>query len=1211
MLANRVREFTLTTGTGDLTLSGALPGHVAFADGFAVGDTVAYVIEDGDNYEIGTGTLAAADTLVRATVTETLVGGVRDVSDPTPISLSGNARVFCAATAELLLNPDVVTDSISELTPETGVIIDGVRLKDGGGTFTDTVVAQGGATPFDAMVAQDTMPGTIPAHWQKQPTHYILQAGGVGDLATFDLENLRLSVAGEVNASGAITAGGVDAFANAQAHIGLDAGKHQVVFDQSDGATSPTLYLRHALDSMPGVIRYPAAGLIVRDAAGNEALSFDASRNGTVGGNFSVNGGLTAKAPFSVERANGNRSIVATDSGVLVWNPDSIGGELTWDTGRAIVKSATGYAFSLQAGPTEFLRGQTDGSAEFRGKIGVGGAVDTGTAMVNVTSPTATMVRFDRTQDANIDDLFNIFVSHDGASASDFMAFGVGSGALRVYGDNHIRAMADAMVEGSLTVDGGATINQGPGEQLALLRDPNYARLLIGRTIDDGWDIQDAFEELLFRQVLDGTPTPWLTVGTDLSATFAAAITTAGNISMSHGSSPLLQLTDTTTNNRCFIQASDTGLNFSLDAYNLVGSSKMSWTVGGSERMSLGRAAVINTGGLVVRGGQVVTLAVGSDASTGYGLTDNSTKVGRVATPHYTNAEEPMAILVSSSDGTDNTLSMGGGSSLINSATKLNFYTASNDTTPAGTLRLDIDDTRIRSTLSNIIEYSAGETNLIINNTGSSDSAVRFRESGITKAMVGWDRSAQLFKLSNSNFGGSDALTVDMSTFAATFSGALNVGGDTNLSGNKLAGVSEILRGEINDNLNISASNTAGKGLNFVMYGEDAGDNSNDLYIRSDSTNILHWDDSGEIWSFLNNNVNGVSSISRGNSSNTMYLSGGTNTGLGGNIILYGESEGTYANDIWLRSGTSNRLVWDNSASRWDYQATQVYNVSDITSASGVFKRTNNTGFTAISGGDAINAGASMLLYGPDHLTNSNQIIVRSGSTVLIQWDDAGGFWNYGGTDVVGVGKLTVDGGAKFSLMNKTDGGSTHGLFYWDTDTSAYGAYMATSGTGKSLSDGVACASLDGRASFHIRDRVISAANTGFIWENNSEHCLMSLTADTGDLYTLGGVHIGGKLNYGTPTALTVAAGTITVSRSRHIIDGEGDLADDLETINGGSVGDTIILSIANNSRPITFRNTTGNMRLASDFIATSVYDRLTLEWDGVWWCEVARSSNS
>ena len=66
-------------------------------------------------------------------------------------------------------------------------------------------------------------------------------------------------------------------------------------------------------------------------------------------------------------------------------------------------------------------------------------------------------------------------------------------------------------------------------------------------------------------------------------------------------------------------------------------------------------------------------------------------KDGRLCGSHYTNAEEPIGIIRCTSGASDNDIYMGGGSSLINAATLLSFYTAADTTTTTGTERLRID----------------------------------------------------------------------------------------------------------------------------------------------------------------------------------------------------------------------------------------------------------------------------------------------------------------------------------------------------------------------------------------------------------------------------------------------------------------------------------------------------------------------------------------
>lgn len=72
MYADRVKDTSTTTGTGNVTLSGTPPtGFVSFSAAFGVGRTFDYaiVMDDDSEWEVGYGYLSASTTLVRQTVT--------------------------------------------------------------------------------------------------------------------------------------------------------------------------------------------------------------------------------------------------------------------------------------------------------------------------------------------------------------------------------------------------------------------------------------------------------------------------------------------------------------------------------------------------------------------------------------------------------------------------------------------------------------------------------------------------------------------------------------------------------------------------------------------------------------------------------------------------------------------------------------------------------------------------------------------------------------------------------------------------------------------------------------------------------------------------------------------------------------------------------------------------------------------------------------
>lgn len=87
--ADRCQETSTTTGTGTLTLLGAVAQFQAFQTAFSVGDVVQYAIvgQAGTEWETGEGTLASMTTLSRDRVRQssnanaavTLSAGTKDV----------------------------------------------------------------------------------------------------------------------------------------------------------------------------------------------------------------------------------------------------------------------------------------------------------------------------------------------------------------------------------------------------------------------------------------------------------------------------------------------------------------------------------------------------------------------------------------------------------------------------------------------------------------------------------------------------------------------------------------------------------------------------------------------------------------------------------------------------------------------------------------------------------------------------------------------------------------------------------------------------------------------------------------------------------------------------------------------------------------------------------------------------------------------------
>ena len=430
--------------------------------------------------------------------------------------------------------------------------------------------------------------------------------------------------------------------------------------------------------------------------------------NGTFSGDLTVGGTLSYDDVTNIDSvgiitARSGLNVTGGSVGIGTTNPSetltlnhangaSIGleyagsehGTLSVNSAAMYARAGSGKHLILGGNATESLRLKSDGKAYFTGNLGLGGQTSPASSIhINnfgndgyELKLTGNALQFNRSSNSYIDQLHN-------SGSILFRMTSSHTEAMRITSDGKIGI-------GGLT-NPGALLSIPAGES-------NTPRLAIESAVDDN--------DFTITQYEDGNGT-YTMLGQ--------------NVKLNSGG------------NNTILDSAHRTAGILLDARN---HGSIVFLTGGTN--ALGENLKIDDDGRVLVGpGAIATPKCGhagidipnNDWSIIMGGSDgngnranNANKDGRFAGAHYVNAEEPVGIIRYVSGASENTIYMGGGSSLINAATQLSFYTAANTTTTGGYERLRITSNgMVRVTDSASLSFGNNDDMRIFHDGGSAN----------------------------------------------------------------------------------------------------------------------------------------------------------------------------------------------------------------------------------------------------------------------------------------------------------------------------------------------------------------------------------------------------------------------------------------------------------------------------------------------------------
>ena len=178
VISDRVKETTTTTGTGTLTLGGAVTGFETFTANLSDGDTTYYACTDNTDFEVGLGTFTASGTtLARTTILASSNSG-------SAVNWSAGTRtIFCTlpAAKAVFLDASNITN-ISNLKLASGATVTAILDEDGLSSDSATSLA-----------TQQSIKAYVDAQVTAQDLDF---QGDTGGALSIDLDSEVLDIAG-------------------------------------------------------------------------------------------------------------------------------------------------------------------------------------------------------------------------------------------------------------------------------------------------------------------------------------------------------------------------------------------------------------------------------------------------------------------------------------------------------------------------------------------------------------------------------------------------------------------------------------------------------------------------------------------------------------------------------------------------------------------------------------------------------------------------------------------------------------------------------------------------------------------------------------------------------------------------------------------------------------------------------------------------------